>query len=154
MGTSWPADPARSQKTKTWCSREDDPAAKRAIHHPMSGLGFTVRQREFVAAVSEATCRWRRLIEAPTAVRYAFICFSHNSLFHLHSLISVPSPYPLFYSPHSVETPVDHLFVFVRFNLDKEKCVMVCVCAGLCEARPCVVGAVKGNLGSSARKSE
>lgn len=32
--------------------------------------------------------------------------------------------------------------------------MMVCVCTGLCEARPCVVGAVKGNLGSSGHKSE
>lgn len=31
--------------------------------------------------------------------------------------------------------------------------MMVCVCTGLCEARPCVVGAVKGNLGSSGHKS-
>lgn len=30
----------------------------------------------------------------------------------------------------------------------------VCVCAGLCEARPCVVRAVNGNLGSSCHKSE
>lgn len=48
----------------------------------------------------------------------------------------------------------DHLFVFVRFNLDEKKCMMVCVWTGLCEARPCIVGAVKGNLGSSGHKSE
>lgn len=73
-----------------------------------TSFGFAVRGREFATAVSQPTCRWQspwRVIEALAAFLRCFICFSHKHL-HLHSLISVPNPYRLFYSLCSVDASV------------------------------------------------